>query len=87
MSLFVWMVLGAAVGWLTSQFMKDRAYGQTAEILLGIAAAVLGGIVTGFALRLNTVSGFNVETLVGAMLTALVVIATSRIYKYGRART
>ena len=85
MSLFLWMVLGAATGWLTSQVMKDRSFGQTMEILLGVAGAVAGGILTGLILGMNMASGFNVQTLIGALLGAAVTIAGSRVYRYVRA--
>ncbi len=86
MSLFLWMVLGAAAGWVASQLMKDSGYGQMIEILLGVAGAVAGGIVTGMVLGMNTASGFNLETFVGAVLGAVMVIAGSRAYKYSRTR-
>ncbi len=86
MSLFLWMVLGAAAGWGASQLMKDSGYGQMMEILLGVAGAVAGGIATGMILGMNTASGFNLETFVGALLGAAVAIVASRAYKYSRAR-
>ena len=85
MSLFVWMLLGAAVGWLASQFMKDSAYGQMTEIALGVVGGVAGGIATGWLLGMNTASGFNVETLAGAVLVAIVAIGASRVFKRTRA--
>jgi uncharacterized membrane protein YeaQ/YmgE (transglycosylase-associated protein family) len=47
MSLFLWIALGAAAGWLASQLMKDSSYssyGQTADVLLAVVGAVVGGI-------------------------------------------
>jgi uncharacterized membrane protein YeaQ/YmgE (transglycosylase-associated protein family) len=85
MSLFLWMVLGAIAGWLASLVMKDRGYGQMAETVLGIAGAVAGGILTGLLLGMNTASGFNIETLAGAVLGAAFVITASRAYKHTRA--
>jgi len=85
MSLFVWMVLGAGGGWLASRLMKDSGYGEMAEIALGVVGGVAGGIVTGLVLGMNTASGFNVETLGGAVLGAIMAIVLSRVYKRTRA--
>jgi uncharacterized membrane protein YeaQ/YmgE (transglycosylase-associated protein family) len=85
MSLFLWLVVGAAMGWLASQILKDTSYGQTSEVLLGTLAAVVAGIATGLILGTNTVSGFNVETMIGGALGAIVAIVASRAVKFGRA--
>lgn len=87
MSLFLWMVIGAAIGWLASQILKDTSYGEMSEILLGVVAAVVAGIVTGLIVGANTVSGFNLETMVGAALGAAIAIVGLRVIKYGRAST
>jgi uncharacterized membrane protein YeaQ/YmgE (transglycosylase-associated protein family) len=85
MSLFLWMVLGAAGGWLTSRVMKDGSYGEMVEIALGVGGGVAGGIVTGLVLNMNTVSGFNAETMVGAVLLAAAAIVASRVFRHSRA--
>ena len=85
MSLFLWIVLGAIAGWLASQVMKDRGYGQMMETVLGVAGAVAGGILTGLVLGMNTAGGFNLETLAGALVGAAVAITGSRLYKHSRA--
>ena len=85
MSLFLWMVLGAVAGWLASMVMKDSGYGQMTETILGMAGAIAGGILTGLLLGMNTASGFNVETLVGSVLAAALVITASRAFKHSRA--
>jgi uncharacterized membrane protein YeaQ/YmgE (transglycosylase-associated protein family) len=85
MSLFLWMVLGAAGGWLTSRVMKDSSYGEMAEIALGVGGGVAGGIVTGLVLNMNTVSGFNAETMVGSVLLAAAAIVASRVFRHSRA--
>jgi len=85
MSLFLWMVLGAVTGWLASRVMQDRSYGQTMEVLLGVVGAVAGGIFSGLILGMNVGGGFNVETLVGALMGAAIAIVGSRVYRYGRA--
>jgi uncharacterized membrane protein YeaQ/YmgE (transglycosylase-associated protein family) len=84
MSLFVWIVLGMAAGWLASHLMRDSGYGQNGEIVLGILGAVGGGILAGLWFKVNVVSGFNLETLIVAFAAALAVIIASRAVKYSR---
>jgi uncharacterized membrane protein YeaQ/YmgE (transglycosylase-associated protein family) len=81
MSLFLWMILGAAIGWLASHVMKDGSYGQVPEIMLGVVGAVVGGILTGLIFGMNTASGFNLETLAGSVLAGLLAIIASRVYR------
>jgi uncharacterized membrane protein YeaQ/YmgE (transglycosylase-associated protein family) len=81
MSLFLWMILGALAGWLASLMLRDSSYGQMPEIMLGIVGGIAGGIATGWLLGMNTASGFNAETMVGAVAVALVSITASRIYR------
>jgi uncharacterized membrane protein YeaQ/YmgE (transglycosylase-associated protein family) len=85
MSLFLWIVLGAAAGWLASHVVKDSSYGQMMEITLGVIGAVAGGILTGMIFHMNTVGGFNIETLVGAVLGAGMAISASRLFRRSRA--
>ena len=79
------MVIGAVIGWVASQVMKDTSYGQMSEILLGIAGGVFPGIATGLIFGMNTMSGFNLETMVGAALGAAIAIVGLRVVKYARA--
>jgi uncharacterized membrane protein YeaQ/YmgE (transglycosylase-associated protein family) len=85
MSLFLFIVLGVAAGWLASQIMRDSGYGQNGEIVLGIAGGVVGGILAGLVLHENIASGFSIPTLAAAFVAAAIVISLSRVYKHTRA--
>ena len=80
-SLFVWMVVGAIAGWLASKIRLGGGYGATSEIILGVVAAVAGGLVAGLVFAVNIVSGFSVETVGVAFATAIVAIAITRVLK------
>jgi uncharacterized membrane protein YeaQ/YmgE (transglycosylase-associated protein family) len=75
------MVVGAVAGWLASKIRLGGGYGSTSEIILGIVGAVGGGLVAGLVFGVNIVSGFGVDTVVVAFVTALVVIAITRVLK------
>jgi uncharacterized membrane protein YeaQ/YmgE (transglycosylase-associated protein family) len=85
MSLFLWMVVGAAIGWVASHILKNSSYGQMSEIALGVVAAVAAGIAAGLILGMNTISGLNLETIVSAALGAAIAIVGLRAVRLGRA--
>lgn len=68
-SLFTWIILGAVAGFVATQ-MLDVKLGTVQTILLGMAGALVGGLVLRFVLAaLGLIGG-----LIGAVLGALVLI-------------
>jgi uncharacterized membrane protein YeaQ/YmgE (transglycosylase-associated protein family) len=47
-------------------------------IILGIVGAVVGGFVAGTVLKLADVTGLNIESIVVAVIGAIIVIAAYR---------
>jgi uncharacterized membrane protein YeaQ/YmgE (transglycosylase-associated protein family) len=80
MSIIAWIVLGLIAGWLAGQFMRGGGYGIVGDIVLGILGAIVGGWLTGLLLGRDMVSGFNIETLIVAVIGAVVLIAISRLF-------
>ncbi len=78
MSILLWIVFGALVGWVASLIMKtDAQQGTVMNIIVGIVGALLGGWL------MNTfgqtgVSGFNLYSFVVALIGAVVLIAIVR---------
>jgi len=85
MSVIGWIVLGLIAGWLAGQFMRGGGYGIIGDIVLGILGALVGGWLTGMLLGRDTVNGFNIESLIVAVLGAVVLIAISRLFTGRRA--
>lgn len=80
-SIGLWILFGALAGWLASLIMKtDEQQGGTANIVLGIVGAVVGGFIMQ-ALGYSGVGGFNLYSLVIAVLGAVVVIWLARVVK------
>ena len=48
-SLIVFLVIGAAAGWLAGTLMKGAGFGIIGNIIVGICGAVLGGFLFGLA--------------------------------------
>lgn len=80
MSVIGWIVLGLIAGWLAGQFMRGGGYGIIGDIVLGILGALVGGWLTGTLLGRDMVNGFNIESLIVAVLGAIVLIAISRLF-------
>ena len=85
MSIIGWIVLGLIAGWLAGQFMRGGGYGIIGDIVLGILGASVGGWLTGVLLGRDMVNGFNIESLIVAVLGAVVLIAISRLFTGRRA--
>ena len=84
MSIIAWIVIGLIAGLIASMIMHG-GYGIIGDLVLGILGALIGGWVTGFFLGRDMVTGFNIETLVVAIVGAMVLIAISRLFTRSRA--
>lgn len=58
--LLIFLIIGAVAGWLAGIFMKGRGAGLLGNIILGIAGAVVGGLL------------FGLLGLIGSIVTAIV---------------
>ena len=84
MGIIAWIVLGLIAGWLAGMIMKGGGYGIIGDIVLGILGALIGGWITSAVLGVG-ISGFNVTSLVIAVLGAIILVAISRAFTGGRA--
>lgn len=74
MNILVWIIFGAIAGWIASIIMnKNRQMGALANIIVGIIGAFLGGwIMNSFGAA--GVTGFNLQSLLVAILGAVVLL-------------
>jgi uncharacterized membrane protein YeaQ/YmgE (transglycosylase-associated protein family) len=86
MSIIAWIVLGLIAGWLAGIIMRGGGYGLIGDIVLGIVGAIIGGWLTGFLLGSDLVNGFNLQSLIVAVIGAVVLIALSRLFTGNRER-
>ena len=73
MSILMWILFGAIVGWLASIFM-GTSDGLVLDIVLGIVGAIIGGWVMSFFGK-SGVTGFNVYSFLVAIFGAIILIA------------
>ncbi len=77
MSIIAWIILGLLAGWIASMIMGGGGYGVVGDIIVGIIGALIGGFITGPLFGID-VTGFNVTSLIVAIVGAIILIAIYR---------
>ena len=85
MGIIAWIVLGAIAGFIASLIMGARE-GLIMMVILGIVGALVGGFIAGTLLNAADVTGLNVESIVVAVIGAIIVIWLGRVLGTGRSR-
>jgi uncharacterized membrane protein YeaQ/YmgE (transglycosylase-associated protein family) len=81
MGILLWIIFGAIAGWAASVIMKtDGASGTGLDIIMGILGAVVGGFMMELFGQVG-VTGFNLKSLLVAILGAVVIIFIGRLIK------
>jgi uncharacterized membrane protein YeaQ/YmgE (transglycosylase-associated protein family) len=77
------IVVGLIAGLLASWLMKAKT-GMLMDLILGVVGGVVGGWITSLILGVNLVSGFNITSIIVAVVGAIVVIAIYRLITRNR---
>ena len=81
MDFLTWVVLGGIVGAIAKLIMPGKDPGGfIVTILLGIAGAIVGGYISAL-LSFGAVTGFNIISLVIAVVGALILLLLYRMIK------
>ncbi len=79
LNILLWIILGALAGWIASIIMGTNAQmGALANIVVGIIGAFIGGFVMN-ALGTEGTTGFNIWSLLVAVLGAVILIFIARL--------
>ena len=78
MGIIAWIVLGAIAGFITNLIMGGGE-GVILTVILGIVGAVVGGYLAGTVFKVADVTGINVESIVVAVIGAIIVVAVYRM--------
>ncbi len=81
MSILIWIVFGALVGWIGSMIMgTDGQQGLILDIVVGIIGASLGGYIMHYFGQ-GGVSGFNLYSFIVAVIGAVVLLALLKLIR------
>ena len=78
MGIISWIILGAIAGFIASWLMKARE-GLILMVVLGIVGAAVGGWLAQALLHHGDVTGINIESIVIAVVGAIIVIVGYRL--------
>ena len=82
MGFLTWLIVGAVVGWLAGLLVKGRGFGLLGNIVIGVVGAIIGGWLAGAIFNISDpISGFNLTTLVVAVLGAVLVLFVARMIR------
>jgi len=84
MGILSWIVLGAIAGFLANMIVGGRE-GLIGTIILGIVGALVGGYIASAVFHKGDVSGINIESIVIAVLGAILVLFVWRAVARNRA--
>ncbi len=75
------IILGILAGWITGLIMKSSrsGYGIIGDLVLGVIGSVVGGWLTSLFLGVDLTTGFNLTSLIVAVLGAIVVVTIYRL--------
>ncbi len=73
MGFLAWLVVGAIAGFLANQIVGSRE-SLLMTVVLGIVGGLVGGFVATSVLKIGTVDGINVESILIATLGAVAVL-------------
>ncbi|TAL12191.1 MAG: GlsB/YeaQ/YmgE family stress response membrane protein [Chloroflexota bacterium] len=85
MGFIAWIVVGAIAGFLANQFMGSRE-GLLMMVVLGIVGGLVGGYIATSVLKVGSVDGINIESIVIATLGAILVVFVMNMAKGGGMR-
>ncbi len=77
MNLLLWIILGLLAGWLASIVMKTSRQNVLMDIILGILGALIGGFIMNI-LGLSGITGFNIYSIIVAIIGAVILIWLGR---------
>lgn len=78
MGIIALIILGGLAGWIASALMRSTSHGVLGDILLGVLGALVGGIIMNFFGNTG-ITGFNIYSLIVAVIGAAVLIGIGRL--------
>ena len=73
MSIIGWIILGLIAGFIASKIVNKQGQGFFLDIVLGIVGAIVGGFIFS-AVGASGITGFNIYSMVVAIIGAIIVL-------------
>jgi uncharacterized membrane protein YeaQ/YmgE (transglycosylase-associated protein family) len=73
MSIIGWIIFGLIAGFIASKIVNKQGQGFVVDTILGVVGAVVGGYIMSF-FGGTGVNGFNIPSMIVAILGAIVVL-------------
>jgi uncharacterized membrane protein YeaQ/YmgE (transglycosylase-associated protein family) len=83
MGFFSTIIVGLIAGLLASWLMKAKT-GMLVDLVLGVVGGVVGGWLSSLLFGVDLMSGFNLTSILTALVGAIIVIAIFRFFRRGK---
>ncbi len=74
MSVIGWIVFGLIAGFIASKIVNKQGEGLFLDIILGVVGAVVGGYLLSFFAGAQWQSGFDIPSMIVAIVGAVIVL-------------
>lgn len=74
----LWIIMGLIVGAITGFIMKSN-YPWYVDLLLGVVGAAVGGWLSSLLFGVDLTTGFNLTSIITAIIGAVIVVAIFRL--------
>lgn len=81
MSLIVWIIFGAAIGWIAS-LLYDAGYRIAVNVAVAVAGAIAGGAIA-TPLVSGGVYSFNIYSIILAVIGSIIILSIYRKLSFG----
>ena len=86
-TLLVWMLVGLVAGFFASHAMLGHGMGIIADILVGVAGAIIGGFLASYFNVHVAISGHPIiSEMIVAFVGALILLLVLRLFGFGGER-
>ncbi len=69
---FVWLIIGAVIGWIAAKIWTGHGFGLIGNIIVGIVGSFIGGFLFGWLFGTAGIGGF-ISAILGAIVLIIVV--------------
>ena len=86
-NVIAWIVVGLIAGFLAGKVMRNGGYGVIGDIVVGVLGGLLGGYLATNLLHIKeSVTGVNVESVLVALVGAIILLVGLRLLGGSRRR-